>query len=85
MEVDMAGGYTGKYCIVDLSSGTTEVVEPGDAFYRKFLAGYGLGAAVITERQKPPGILLGTDNRQRRPVFRSIYGRGEITIDRGVG
>jgi aldehyde:ferredoxin oxidoreductase len=53
MEVDMAGGYTGKYCIVDLSSGTTEVVEPGDAFYRKFLAGYGLGAAVITERQKP--------------------------------
>jgi aldehyde:ferredoxin oxidoreductase len=49
----MAGGYTGKYCVVDLGSGTTEVVEPGDAFYRKFLAGYGLGAAVITERQKP--------------------------------
>ncbi len=49
----MAGGYTGKYCIVDLSSKTTEVVEPGEAFYRKFLGGYGLGAAVIMERQKP--------------------------------
>ncbi len=47
----MAGGYTGKYCIIDLSSQTTEVVEPDDGFYRKFLGGYGLGAAVIMERQ----------------------------------
>ena len=47
----MAGGYTGKYCIIDLSSKTTEVVEPNDGFYRKFLGGYGLGAAVIMERQ----------------------------------
>ena len=49
----MAGAYTGKYCIVDLSNGNTEIVEPGDAFYRKYLSGYGLGAAVIMERQKP--------------------------------
>ena len=49
----MAGGYTGKYCIVDLSSGRTEIIEPGDEFYRKYLSGYGLGAAVIMERQKP--------------------------------
>lgn len=48
----MAGGYTGKYCIVDLSTQTTEVVEPNDAFYQKFLSGYGLGAAVIMERQE---------------------------------
>ena len=48
----MAGGYTGKYCIVDLSSRTVEVVAPDEAFYRKFLGGYGLGAAVIMERQK---------------------------------
>ena len=48
----MAGGYTGKYCIVDLSNQTTEVVEPDEAFYQKFLAGYGLGAAVIMQRQK---------------------------------
>jgi aldehyde:ferredoxin oxidoreductase len=49
----MAGGYTGKYCIVDLSSGATEVVAPDEAFYQKFLCGYGLGAAVIAQRQKP--------------------------------
>jgi len=48
----MAGGYTGKYCIIDLSSKTTEVVEPAEAFYRNFIGGYGLGAAVIMERQK---------------------------------
>ncbi|MGD9302255.1 MAG: aldehyde ferredoxin oxidoreductase N-terminal domain-containing protein, partial [Desulfobacterales bacterium] len=47
----MAGGYTGKYCIIDLSSKTIEEVEPDDGFYRKFLGGYGLGAAVIMERQ----------------------------------
>jgi aldehyde:ferredoxin oxidoreductase len=49
----MAGGYTGKYCIVNLSDATTEVVTPDEAFYQKYLSGYGLGAAVIMERQKP--------------------------------
>jgi len=48
----MAGGYMGKYCIINLSNGKTEVVEPDDSFYQKYLSGYGLGAAVITERQK---------------------------------
>ena len=65
----MAGGYTGKYCIVDLSDGKTEIVEPGDAFYRHYLGGYGLGAAVIMERQKP-----GTDQNfgQKRLMHRSL-------------
>lgn len=49
----MASGYAGKYCIVDLGTGWIDTVEPGDTFYRKYLAGYGLGAAVIMERQKP--------------------------------
>jgi len=49
----MAGGYAGKYCIVNLSDATTEVVTPDEAFYQKYLSGYGLGAAVILERQKP--------------------------------
>jgi aldehyde:ferredoxin oxidoreductase len=48
----MDGGYRGKYCIVDLGSGKTEVVEPGDRFYQKYLSGHGLGAAVIAARQK---------------------------------
>ena len=49
----MPGGFTGKYCVVDLTRGNSEVVEPGEGFYQKFLSGYGLGAAVIMERQKP--------------------------------
>jgi len=49
----MAGGYTGRYCIVNLTEGKSEVFEPGEEFYQKFLAGYGLGAAVITKHQKP--------------------------------
>ena len=60
----MAGGYKGKYCIVNLSDATTEVVTPDEAFYQKYLSGYGLGAAVIMERQKP-----GLDPlAPRRPV-----------------
>ena len=46
------GGYMGKYLIINLSTGSTEEVAPGDEFYRKYLTGYGLGAAVVAERQK---------------------------------
>ncbi|MFO7709832.1 MAG: aldehyde ferredoxin oxidoreductase family protein [Desulfobacterales bacterium] len=49
----MPNGFTGSYCIVDLTTGTSEVVEPGEDFYKTFLGGYGLGAAVISERQRP--------------------------------
>ncbi len=45
-------GYMGKYVIINLSTGKSEVVSPGDEFYKKYLTGYGIGAAVITERQK---------------------------------
>ena len=48
----MSGGYIGKYAVVDLSSGVTDIVTLSDDFYQRFLTGYGLGAAVITERQK---------------------------------
>jgi aldehyde:ferredoxin oxidoreductase len=49
----MAGGYVGKYCVINLSDQSTKEVELGDDFYRKYLAGYGLGAAVVTELQAP--------------------------------
>lgn len=48
----MAGGFTGKYLVCDLSKKKFETVEPGEDFYKKYLSGYGLGAAVITQRQK---------------------------------
>jgi aldehyde:ferredoxin oxidoreductase len=49
----MSGGFVGRYAVVDLSSGQSQVFEPGEDFYRKYLSGYGLGAAVIAERQRP--------------------------------
>jgi aldehyde:ferredoxin oxidoreductase len=48
----MNGGFTGKYAVVNLTMGSSEVVEPGEKFYKKYLSGYGLGAAVITTNQK---------------------------------
>ena len=45
-------GFMGKYLMVNLSDGSTEAVEPGEGFYRKYLAGYGIAAAVIAERQR---------------------------------
>jgi aldehyde:ferredoxin oxidoreductase len=51
----MSGGFVGRYAVVDLSSGQSQTFEPGEDFYRKYLSGYGLGAAVIAERQ-PPGV-----------------------------
>ncbi len=48
----MAGGYMGKYLMVDLTDSATETIELSEDFYRKYLTGYGMGAAIITERQK---------------------------------
>lgn len=46
-------GYIGRYLVVDLAGGDHEEVRPPDGFYRTYLSGYGLGAAVITARQEP--------------------------------
>lgn len=53
MEDNMPGGFAGKYLVVDLSKGSHETVKLGEDFYKKYLSGYGLGAAVIVQRQKP--------------------------------
>ena len=49
----MGNGFMGKYLVVNLTDGTTETVELPEGFYKKYLTGYGLGAAIIAERQKP--------------------------------
>ena len=70
----MAGGYTGKYCIVDLSTGSTEIVEPGDGFYRKYLSGYGLGAARggtrVVDRESSDGLAVPPRHRRLRIRWR---------------
>lgn len=45
-------GFIGTYLVIDLGSGSIEEVSLPEDFYRTFLSGYGLGAAVITARQK---------------------------------
>ena len=49
----MGNGFMGKYLVVNLTDGSTETVELPEDFYKKYLTGYGLGAAIIAERQKP--------------------------------
>jgi aldehyde:ferredoxin oxidoreductase len=49
----MPGGFIGKYCVVDLTKGSSGVFILKEEFYKKYLSGYGLGAAIIAERQKP--------------------------------
>ena len=51
----MDGGVAGKYAVIDLNTRQVQEISPGPDVYRKYLSGYGLGAAVIMERQ-PPGI-----------------------------
>jgi aldehyde:ferredoxin oxidoreductase len=52
-EKTMKNGVTGKILWVNLSKGTTEVVKPEADLYQQFLGGYGIGAKLIYERQKP--------------------------------
>ncbi|MEW5909773.1 MAG: aldehyde ferredoxin oxidoreductase family protein [Thermodesulfobacteriota bacterium] len=70
----MAGGFIGRYGVLNLSTGEFLIRTLEEAFYRKFLGGYGLGAAVICREQAPgveplspeswlgfcPGLLTGT-------------------------
>ncbi|MBW1848642.1 MAG: aldehyde ferredoxin oxidoreductase family protein [Deltaproteobacteria bacterium] len=49
----MNKGFMGKYLVVDLTGGSTETVELSEDFYKKYLTGYGMGAAIIAQRQKP--------------------------------
>ncbi len=58
----MPDGYMGKVLEVDLSSGATGVIEPGEDVCRKFLGGYGLGARLIFSRQKAGVDPLGPES-----------------------
>lgn len=49
----MAGSILGKILWVNLSKGTTEVLEPEEALYKQFLGGYGTGVKLIYDKQKP--------------------------------
>jgi aldehyde:ferredoxin oxidoreductase len=54
-EVSMPYGYTGKILHVDLSTGSLEIEEPPEAFYRKYMGGSAMGLYYIL-RDTPPGV-----------------------------
>jgi aldehyde:ferredoxin oxidoreductase len=51
----MPFGYTGKILQVDLSNQKIEIAEPGEAFYRSYLGGRGIGYHYLMQ-QAPAGI-----------------------------
>lgn len=58
----MAGGYMGRTLLVDLSTGEMEEKPLKEELLRNFIGGYGLGARLIYEWQKPGVHPLGPDN-----------------------
>ena len=55
-------GYWGRVLHVDLTNGTHDFEHFGDAFYRKYLGGVGLGARVLWDRLRPGCDPMGPEN-----------------------
>jgi len=58
----MVGGYIGKILWVDLSNGKTQVEKLDERLGRDFIGGYGIGAKLLYDRQKPKVNPLGPEN-----------------------
>ncbi|MDY6866036.1 MAG: aldehyde ferredoxin oxidoreductase family protein, partial [Halobacteriota archaeon] len=55
-------GYAGRLLFVNLSDGKISTVEPDESLYRRYLGGYGIGAKIIYEMQKPGTDPLGEES-----------------------
>jgi aldehyde:ferredoxin oxidoreductase len=58
----MIGGYMGKILFVNLTTGEIKEETPDESLYRDYLGGYGIGAKILYDRQKPGVDPLGPDN-----------------------
>jgi aldehyde:ferredoxin oxidoreductase len=58
----MPHGYNGKILHVDLTTGSLEVEEPGEAFYRRYMGGSALGMHYALKLIPPGADPLGPDN-----------------------
>jgi aldehyde:ferredoxin oxidoreductase len=58
----MPGGYTGKICFVDLTSGEIQIEKLTDTKARNYIGGQGLGARTLFERQPKGADPLGPEN-----------------------
>ncbi|MFC2038583.1 aldehyde ferredoxin oxidoreductase family protein [Chloroflexota bacterium] len=58
----MIGGYMGKILFVNLSTGEIKEETPDEKLYLDYIGGYGIGARILYDRQKPGVDALGPDN-----------------------
>lgn len=58
----MSAGYMGKILLVDLTSGSISEQKLGEAVYRHFIGGLGLGVRLLYQRMRPGVDPLGPDN-----------------------
>jgi aldehyde:ferredoxin oxidoreductase len=58
----MPDGYNGRILHVDLTNGTLEVEEPGEAFFRKYMGGSALGMYYLLKNTPPGADPLGPEN-----------------------
>jgi aldehyde:ferredoxin oxidoreductase len=77
-------GYVGKLLFVDLTTGAITVEARDEAFYRRWIGGTGLAAAIIAEKTKPGIDPLGPDNLlafATGPLTGTgVYGGGRYTV-----
>ncbi len=80
----MANGYVGKLLFVDLTTGAITVEARDEAFYRRWIGGAGLAAAIIAEKTRPGIDPLGPDNLlafATGPLTGTgVYGGGRYTV-----
>jgi aldehyde:ferredoxin oxidoreductase len=61
-EIPMPYGYHGRILHVDLAKGNTEVEEPDEIFYRKYMGGSAMGAYYLLKDTPPGADPLGAEN-----------------------
>jgi aldehyde:ferredoxin oxidoreductase len=80
----MTNGYVGRLLFVDLTTGAIKVEERDEAFYRKWIGGAGLAAAIIAEKTTAGIDPLGPDNMlafTTGPLTGTgVYGGGRYTV-----
>jgi aldehyde:ferredoxin oxidoreductase len=69
----MSGGFHNRILRVDLSSGQSVVEEPGERFFRTYLGGWGLIAAVLLKELTP-----GTDPLSPQNLL--VFAAGVATV-----
>lgn len=80
----MIHGYAGRLLFVDLATGSIEEESPEESFYRSYIGGTGIGAAVLMERTKAGIDPLGPDNMlafAMGPLTATgVYGGGRFMV-----